>query len=69
MLFDVFVCGECLNIKALTVTFTCFLKHFESLYALCFQNTFFSDLAMIFSEKIICRKIKCNSSEEYVQQM
>lgn len=69
MLFDVFLCGGSLNIQALTVTFMCFLKYFESSYALCFQNTSLSDLAMISSEKITCRKIKCKSSEDYVQQM
>lgn len=46
--FDIWVCGGCLNIQALTVSFMWFLKYFGSLYALYFQSTSFSDLAMIF---------------------
>lgn len=48
MLFDVFLCGGCLDIQALTVTFMCFLQYLKSFCAFCFQSTSFSDLAIIF---------------------
>lgn len=41
------------------VTFVCFKKGLESLYAFCCRSVSFSDLTLgVFSENITCQKIK-----------
>lgn len=64
VLFDVFVCRACLNIQTLSVTFMCFEKHFESLYAFCFQSF---DLAMFWG--FFLKRLSAERSNSSVQRI